>query len=82
MGTERRAHLEVVVPEEPSSSPAADSTSDAGAEESEDLRERFRAALDRKKSARHDPHGDGTSARGVGPASNDKRQRQFRRKSG
>jgi Family of unknown function (DUF5302) len=64
-------------PDEPvrSEEPVEDDTGD-------DLHRRFREALDRKKATRHDPHADGTTARGVGPASNDKRQRQFRRKSG
>lgn len=55
----------------------------AAAEAGDDeLHRRFREALEKKKAARHDPHGEGTSAKGVGPASNDKRKREFRRKSG
>ena len=46
------------------------------------MKAKFREALEKKKAARHDPHGEGTSAKGVGPASNDKRKREFRRKSG
>jgi uncharacterized protein DUF5302 len=50
--------------------------------EEDELHRRFREALERKKSERHDSHGAGAQGRGVGPAVNDKRQRQFRRKSG
>jgi hypothetical protein len=53
-------------------------------QESEDeTRRRFREALDRKK-AKGDAarRGHLSAGQGVGPASNDKSQRQFRRKSG
>ena len=46
------------------------------------LHEQFRAALERKKAGQHHPGDDGGGRGGVGPRSNDKRQRQFRRKSG
>lgn len=49
----------------------------------DDLHRRFREALERKQAKGGDPHGKaGGGGKGVGPASNDKRQRQFRRKSG
>jgi hypothetical protein len=50
--------------------------------EEDELHRKFREALDRKKAERHDAHGAGAQGKGVGPAFNDKRQRQFRRKSG
>jgi hypothetical protein len=51
-------------------------------EAEDDLHRRFREALE-KKNAQHDAHpGDGARHEGVGDAQNDKRQRQFRRKSG
>jgi Family of unknown function (DUF5302) len=48
----------------------------------DDLHRKFREALERKKAEHHDAHGAATQGKGVGPAFNDKRQRQFRRKSG
>lgn len=48
----------------------------------DDVRAKFRAALDKKHGttgANAKPHAPGTAAT---PASNDKRTRQFRRKSG
>jgi adenylosuccinate synthase len=51
-------------------------------EQDDEIHQHFREALERKKAAQHRPTGDGTGSRGVGPASNDKRTRQFRRKSG
>jgi adenylosuccinate synthase len=59
----------------------AASRSEAATEE-DDLHRKFREALERKKAERHDSHGPGAQGKGVGPAFNDKRQRQFRRKSG
>ena len=52
------------------------------AAEEDELHRKFREALERKKAERHDSHGAGAQGKGVGPAVNDKRQRQFRRKSG
>lgn len=61
----------------------ASEESEQPGEPEDEVRRRFREALERKQSrgdqARGPQHADG---RGVGPASNDKRQRQFRRKSG
>jgi hypothetical protein len=48
----------------------------------DELHRKFREALERKKAERHEAHGLGAQSTGVGPAFNDKRQRQFRRKSG
>jgi Family of unknown function (DUF5302) len=51
-------------------------------EAEDDLHKKFREALEKKK-AQHDSHpGHGARHEGVGDAHNDKRQRQFRRKSG
>lgn len=50
--------------------------------EGDALHEQFRAALERKKAGQHHPGDDSSGRSGVGPRSNDKRQRQFRRKSG
>jgi hypothetical protein len=51
-------------------------------EPEDDLHKKFREALERK-NAQHDNHpGVGARREGVGDAQNDKRQRQFRRKSG
>jgi hypothetical protein len=49
----------------------------------DDLHRKFREALQRKQAKGNTAHGSSQSAgKGVGPASNDKHQRQFRRKSG
>ena len=53
----------------------------------DDLRDKFRAALDRKHDKDAGGAGDGTAAAGAGGkasarTSNSKRQREFRRKSG
>ena len=50
----------------------------------DDVRRRFREALERKqgKGAAHGSGATGGSGKTVGPSSNEKRQRQFRRKSG
>jgi Family of unknown function (DUF5302) len=61
-----------------STKPAADATPAA----EDDVRAKFRAALDKKHGttgANATPHTPGSSAV---PTSNDKRTRQFRRKSG
>jgi hypothetical protein len=60
----------------------SDST-DAPEESEDEIRRKFREALNRKK-AKGDaaPRGHLSAGQGVGPASNDKSQRQFRRKSG
>ena len=50
-------------------------------EHEDDVQRKFREALERKKAQHHDSHG-GSRGKGVGPASNDKVTRQFRRKSG
>jgi hypothetical protein len=48
----------------------------------DDLKRKFREALEKKKTADHDhPHGDETSA-GGGHEESAKTQRMFRRKSG
>lgn len=46
-----------------------------------DVKDAFREALERKKQQRH-PHEEHRDGHGAGPASNNKVQRQFRRKSG
>ena len=50
----------------------------------DDVRRRFREALERKQGRSATPQGGGGpgAGKGIGPASNEKRQRQFRRKSG
>ena len=66
----------------PSDQPAAGSEPDESAAATEDVRAKFRAALDKK----HGASGAGSTSHTPGssavPASNDKRMRQFRRKSG
>lgn len=48
----------------------------------DDVARKFREALDRKNAKAGDSHGEQGKGRGVGPSSNDKTKRQFRRKSG
>jgi hypothetical protein len=49
----------------------------------DEVHRKFREALERKKAKGKDsPRGHLSAGQGVGPASNDKSQRQFRRKSG
>lgn len=50
--------------------------------EQDDLHKKFREALERKKAQHEDHPGIAAQREGVGDAHNDKRQRQFRRKSG
>ena len=53
----------------------------SGAED--EVHRKFREALERKQARAGDPHqSQGPAGKGVGPSSNDKHQRQFRRKSG
>lgn len=48
-----------------------------------DVQRKMREALEAKQARNRSAHGeDHLGARGVGPASNDKSKRQFRRKSG
>lgn len=57
--------------------------SDRAQTSGDDVQRRFREALERKKAGAGGSHGSQRSAsRAVGPASNDKTKRQFRRKSG
>jgi len=55
-------------------------TKDAPADDP--MHQQFRAALQRKKAGHQHPGDAPPGGRGAGPHSNDKRQRQFRRKSG
>jgi uncharacterized protein DUF5302 len=49
----------------------------------DDLHRKFREALERKQAKGKAAHGSRQNGgQGVGPSSNDKHQRQFRRKSG
>ena len=49
----------------------------------DDVRRRFREALERKQAKGAETgRSPGAAGKGAGPASNEKRQRQFRRKSG
>jgi adenylosuccinate synthase len=49
----------------------------------DEVSRKFREALERKNAKSGDAHGaQGATGRGVGPASNDKTKRTFRRKSG
>jgi uncharacterized protein DUF5302 len=49
----------------------------------DEVRRKFREALEQKRAkGRSADRGQRSAAQGVGPASNDKSQRQFRRKSG
>jgi hypothetical protein len=54
------------------------------AKDEDEVHRKFREALERKAAARSGSQRPGprTTASGVGPASNDKSKRQFRRKSG
>jgi hypothetical protein len=59
-------------PQQPAGEPAED-----------DVHRKFREALERKQAKSRSGQGEEhLNTRGVGPASNDKHQRQFRRKSG
>lgn len=51
-------------------------------EAEDDVQRKFREALDRKNAKAGESHGEQGRGRGVGPSSNDKTKRQFRRKSG
>jgi adenylosuccinate synthase len=57
-------------------------TDKSGGDKDDDLHKKFREALDRKKEQHESHPGTGARREGVGDARNDKRQRQFRRKSG
>jgi hypothetical protein len=58
-------------------------TPDVPAEDEDDLRRRFREALQRKHGSDSAPHrAQHGKGKGPEPSSNEKRQRQFRRKSG
>ena len=48
----------------------------------DELHKKFREALAKKKEQNESHPGSGNRREGVGEAHNDKRQRQFRRKSG
>ena len=54
----------------------------AGDPDEDDVHRKFREALERKQEKSRSGHGEDHRNSGVGPASNDKHQRQFRRKSG
>ncbi len=51
-------------------------------EPEDDQRRKFREALERKNAAHTEMHAEGNPNKGTRKATNDKQQREFRRKSG
>jgi hypothetical protein len=68
-------------PEE-SATPAESAPPEESATPADELRRRYRQLLDRKSAEQGRGGGDGAAGRGLGPYSNDRRQRTFRRKAG